>query len=69
MSEYCGYCGNDRYIVHGCCSGHECGCMGQPTIITNCVKCNPHGDLEPSKAISDQPYFKYLELILTKQTQ
>ena len=66
MNSDCEHCENDRYIINGCCSGYQCGCMGQPTSITNCVKCNPDGDLEPSKSISDLPYFKYLEFNHTK---
>ena len=61
MDSNCEHCENDRYIVTGCCSGYQCGCMGQPTNITNCVECNPEGDMEPSKEIADAPYFKYLE--------
>jgi hypothetical protein len=42
--------------------------MGQPTNITNCVECNPEGDMEPSKRIADAPYFKYLEFNHNKPT-
>lgn len=66
MNSNCDNCENDRYIVEGCCSGYQCGCMGQPTSITNCTSCNPEGDLEPSKSISDLPYFKYLEFRKSK---
>jgi hypothetical protein len=40
----CGTCDDDHYILHGCCSGRECGCMGQPVLMTNCADCNPNGD-------------------------
>ena len=42
----CDACGGDRYILHGCCSGRDCGCMGQPVLMTNCTECNPAGDAE-----------------------
>lgn len=44
----CDKCYDDLYILHGCCSGRECGCMGQPVSMSNCVACNPLGDKEPA---------------------
>ena len=39
--SYCRNCQNERYIAMGCCSGRECGCMGQAIAIANCKECNP----------------------------
>lgn len=43
-NDTCKECHGDNYILIGCCSGRECGCMGQPVQLTNCNKCNPDGD-------------------------
>ena len=42
-NQDCKECHGDNYILQGCCSGRECGCMGQPVSITNCKQCNPKG--------------------------
>lgn len=55
-------CQDERYILHGCCSGYanECGCMGQPVLITNCKLCNPKGDLPMGEYVSDwKGYIEY----------
>lgn len=41
MSKTC----KNRYCIDGiefisCCSGHECGCMGQPVQAKFCTECN-----------------------------
>ena len=57
----CEVCKDDRFIMQGCCSGAECGCGGMPVSITNCMECNPQGDLLASKSMSEHKFFKHLE--------
>jgi hypothetical protein len=51
----CSKCDGEHYILHGCCSGasNQCGCMGQPVLITNCELCNPAGDLPMGEYVGD----------------
>lgn len=44
----CKFCNDDHYILHGCCGGNMCGCMGMPVLMENCTHCNPNGDKEPN---------------------
>ncbi len=57
----CDKCQDDHYILHGCCSGlaNECGCMGQPVLITNCKECNPKGDMPMGEYV--QQYAEHVE--------
>ena len=66
----CDVCGGYNYELLGCCSGHECGCMGQPVDTRPCPKCNADGKKKASlEAQKDWPWFflteeewnKYLE--------
>lgn len=49
----CKTCGDEHYLLLGCCDGRECGCMGQPVQMTNCPDCNING----TKNVGD--YTKY----------
>jgi hypothetical protein len=57
----CKECKNERYIVMGCCSGRECGCMGQPTSMANCKECNPLATIPMEEKLQEE--CKYLEYI------
>lgn len=57
----CDKCAGDNYILLGCCSGRECGCMGHAVQSTNCPECNPLGDKEPGIDIA--PEMEYLEYV------
>jgi len=59
MKGNCIVCGKDIEVIM-CCSGRDCGCMGQPVelllcssnecfdeFINNLEKYNPKGDLKP----------------------
>jgi hypothetical protein len=50
----------DGYKFLACCGGHECGCMGMPTLIVNCLECNPDND-KCTKKLMEHPEAKYLE--------
>ncbi len=41
-----------------CCSGRECGCMGQPVAATNCKECNKE-NREPT----DEDVIHYLNYV------
>ena len=47
-SDECDKCYGYNYELLGCCSGHECGCMGQPVDAKPCPKCNADGEKKPS---------------------
>ena len=54
----CDKCGGYNYVLIGCCSGHECGCRGQPVDSEPCPSCNSDGVVEPSdEAKNDWPWF------------
>ena len=56
--DYCKKCGGYNYTLIGCCSGRECGCMGQPVDSIGCEACNPDATKEPSdQAKKDYPWF------------
>ena len=56
--ELCSTCGGYSYELIGCCSGHSCGCQGQPVEAKPCGKCNSDGKKEPSlQAQEDWPWF------------
>lgn len=58
MEVCCDKCGGYHYELIGCCSGHECGCQGQPVDSKPCDKCNADGKKEPSlQAQRDWPWF------------
>lgn len=57
----CKECQNERYIIMGCCSGRECGCMGQPTSIANCKECNPLAQIPISEALAKE--YQHLEYV------
>jgi len=61
MSKECKECRNERYIVLGCCSGRECGCMGQAVAIANCKECNPLAATPISKGLEKE--YGYLEYV------
>lgn len=44
-----------------CCSGRECGCMGQPVAATNCKECNKE-NREPTgeRVIQELQYLEWL---------
>lgn len=44
-----------------CCSGRECGCMGQPVAATNCKECNKE-NREPTdkQVIQEMQYLEWL---------
>lgn len=43
FTEKCEYCYGEGFNLVYCCSGRDCGCMGQPVQFTNCIVCNPKG--------------------------
>lgn len=49
---FCLECKDEHYILHKCCDGRECGCRGQPSLMTNCT-CNPDGDKDAGPIVSD----------------
>ena len=54
----CDVCDGYFYELIGCCSGHECGCIGKPVDSKPCHKCNSDGKKEPSlQARKDWPWF------------
>lgn len=55
----CRECNRDGYILHNCCSGYQCGCMGSVVAFTFCKSCNPKGKKEPPESIID--IIKHLE--------
>jgi len=56
----CEQCQGERYMLQGCCSGIECGCMGMPVSVTNCTECNPEGTAEMSKELEARAdYLEY----------
>ncbi len=58
----CNECGDEHYILIGCCNGYQCGCMGQPVNITNCKKCNPEGDKPIKGSLSEYAeIFEYIK--------
>lgn len=60
----CKKCDGDHYIIYGCCSGRDCGCMGQPVGMTNCQECNPKGELPPEGSTKGYaPYIEYTERV------
>ncbi len=60
--EYkCRSCDDDHYILHGCCDGRECGCMGQPVSMSVCMDCNHDGKKEVSGYAAE--YAHGIELI------
>ena len=59
--RHCSSCDDEHYILHVCCGGHECGCMGKPVLMTNCTVCNPDGDKPPGDYVKG--YAKHLEYI------
>jgi len=36
----CEKCRGDGWMPMGCCSGHECGCMGRAVELWECPDCN-----------------------------
>ncbi len=61
IKHYCEKCRGDRYIMYGCCSGHMCGCMGQPYAYHPCEECNFDGTADIPESISSWEGFEYLE--------
>lgn len=61
MGDYCVKCGNDHYILQGCCSGYMCDCMGKPSLMINCTSCNPNGDKPIGESV--KPWCHYVEYI------
>ena len=57
----CKECNGDGYVVLGCCSGRECGCMGRPVAVSNCKECNPLASLPMSESLKEES--KHLEYI------
>ena len=65
--ELCSQCNGYNYELIGCCSGYECGCMGQPVDSEPCSKCNQDGEKDPSlQARRDWPWFFLTEAELMK---
>jgi len=60
MGDKCKDCWGDNYILQGCCSGQECGCMGQPVSMTNCEKCNPDGTAEMGEYVKQYDMVEYV---------
>jgi hypothetical protein len=47
----CDKCKGDNYLPINCCSGAECGCMGQIIDYKPCDKCNKNESKKPSEAL------------------
>ena len=59
----CKGCRDDKYILQGCCSGRDCGCMGQPVSMTNCKICNPDGSAELPNDENFRFYAEHVEYV------
>ena len=59
----CRSCNDDRYKLIACCSGQQCGCMGMPVQLSNCVECNPDDDKEMSRSLAIYEFIDDLEFI------
>lgn len=58
LEAECKTCRGYHYTLVGCCSGFECGCMGQPVDAEPCKTCNSDGEKPPSEeAKKDYPFF------------
>ncbi len=45
-----------------CCSGRECGCMGQPVAATNCKECNKENrETTDERVIQELQYLEWLD--------
>jgi hypothetical protein len=54
----CKKCRDDHYLMVGCCSGRECGCMGQPVDADPCPDCNQDESKLPSQDLKENfPFF------------
>lgn len=63
MEGYCDICDGDCEVKM-CCSGYECGCMGQPTEPPLCKGCaDKYGDMVYCPD-SDRAKFTYKQIIL-----
>jgi len=58
--DTCNACQGDRYILIGCCSGTDCGCMGHPVGHKNCPECNADGNADYEGGYE---YFDHLEMM------
>lgn len=63
----CKDCDIDGFRFIGCCSGHECVCMGQPVAITNCLTCNPNNEKSGIVVMLD-PIAQHLEFCESKES-
>lgn len=61
LIESCTRCNDFKFILHNCCSGRECGCMGMPTAVSYCPECNPKGEIEPPESIAE--FVNHCELV------
>lgn len=50
-AKTCTECHGDFYDLVGCCSGYQCGCMGQPVGIRACKNCNKYGSKDIPKSL------------------
>ena len=58
MTDSCNTCSGYNFVLLGCCSGRECGCMGQPVESEPCKDCNKDGAKDPTQqAKQDYPWF------------
>lgn len=61
----CKDCDIDGFRFIGCCSGHECGCMGKPVQVTNCLTCNANNEKSGISVMLD-PIAQHLEFVESK---
>ena len=55
----CKKCGDERFLLIGCCGGFECGCMGMPVAFDECRECNADGKAEPGDYVKS--FMRHLE--------
>lgn len=57
----CPICAGEAYVLVGCCSGRECGCMGREVGFVNCYECNLDNSKPMGADTEAIPSMKYLE--------
>lgn len=62
-----GECGN-KYCIGGielitCCSGRECGCMGQPVAARYCQVCNKEKREPSEEVLKEIEFLEWLDVL------
>ncbi|ENX48272.1 hypothetical protein F886_00073 [Acinetobacter sp. NIPH 542] len=61
----CDECQDTGIVFIGCCSGHQCGCMGQPVAAKKCKCCHPIDESKMTKV--ERFIFEYVEYLEPSQ--